>query len=228
MKLKKLVLLSSLVLGLTPFCRGQISGSVHDLTISRWAAYNSTGEVCIVCHAPHNTDPTLTPLWNHTTTTQTFVTYSGYKFSNTGHGGNGGPAPQPDGASKMCLSCHDGVTAANQFGGKYQGPGGAALIFPGAPNGKTFAPNGGGTGQSLANTHPISFVYDQTLASNAGGLKDPTTASTSLGGTIKTDLLDANSKMQCSSCHEIHDPTIYMFGKISNVGSALCLTCHNK
>ena len=218
-----------MVIGLAPLCRGQLSGSVHDFTISRWAAYNSTGEVCIVCHAPHGTDPNYAPLWNHTTTTQNFVTYSGYKFSNVGRGGNGSAAPQPDGASKMCLSCHDGVTAINEFGGKYQGPSGAAQLFPYA--GMVFAPNGVNATNNnggLNSTHPVSFVYDQTLATNDGSLHNPLTTVTSLGGTIDGDLLDQNHKMQCSSCHEPHDNTIYRFGRISNAGSALCLTCHAK
>jgi cytochrome c peroxidase len=87
---------------------------------------------------------------------------------------------------------------------------------------------GSGTGLDLTNTHPISFVYNSALAALDPGVKDPNVATTSLGGTIAQDLLDANGKVQCASCHEVHDQTIYRFGKISNAGSALCLTCHNK
>ena len=216
MKLKKLVLFGSILLGLTPLCRGQqISGSHHDFSTSSKAAYNSTGEVCIVCHAPHGTDGTGAPLWNHHTTTNIFTTYTGYKF-------NALPSiTAPDGASKLCLSCHDGISAINQFGGisgsKLQGPTGAPQIIPGSR-----------MGLDMSTTHPISFVYDKALADLDGGLKDPTTAYSSLGGTIKTDMLDINNKVQCPSCHEVHDQTIYKFGKMSNAGSALCLTCHNK
>ena len=217
MKLKRLVLLSSLVLGLTPLCRGQqITGSHHDFTTTSKAAYNSTGEVCIVCHAPHGTDRVAVPLWNHNTTAQTFTTYSGYKFVNY----TGAVAPDPDGASKLCLSCHDGVSAINQFGGKYQGPGGAPL---------TLGVHASMLGTDLSNDHPVSFVYNTALSlATNGGVKDPAIANTSLGGTIATDLLDKDGKVQCPSCHEVHDQTIFRFGKISNAGSALCLTCHNK
>jgi hypothetical protein len=217
MKLKKLVLLSSLFLGLTPLCRGQqIRGSHHDFTTASKANYNSTGELCIVCHAPHGTDATAVPLWNHNTTSQTFITYTGYKFDALP------TITAPDGASKLCLSCHDGVSAMNQFGGKIQGPSGIAYSL--LDDGK----HASNLGTDLSNDHPVSFVYNSALATLDGGLKDPLTATTSLGGTIATDLLDINGKVQCPSCHEVHDQTIYRFGKISNAGSALCLTCHNK
>ncbi len=217
MKLKKLVLISSLLLGLTPLSRGQqITGSHHDFSTPSKAAYNSTGEVCIVCHAPHGTDGTGVPLWNHNTTSQSFSTYTGYKFDGIT------TITAPDGASKLCLSCHDGVSAMNQFGGtsgtKVQGPSG----------GLYYMPSGSKISTDLTNSHPISFVYNTALANLDGTLKDPATATTSLGGTIATDLLDINGKVQCPSCHEVHDQTIYRFGKISNAGSALCLTCHNK
>ena len=201
MRLKKLVLLGSLVLGLVPLCRGQqITGSHHDFTTSSKSSYNSTGEVCIVCHAPHGTDAVAVPLWNHHTTTQSFTTYSGYKFVNY----TGSVAPDPDGASKLCLSCHDGAPL-------------------------TIGVHASMLGTDLSNDHPISFVYNTALSlATSGGVKDPAVATTSLGGTIATDLLDKDGKVQCPSCHEVHDQTIYRFGKISNAGSALCLTCHNK
>lgn len=214
MRHKKLILISSMLIGLSPLCSGQqILGSHHDFSTSSKAAYNSTGEVCIVCHAPHGTDPSAVPLWNHNTTSQVFTTYSGYKFDGIS------TITAPDGASKLCLSCHDGVSAINQFGGKYQGPSGTP---------QTLGVHASMLGTDLSNDHPVSFVYNTALALLDGGLKDPATATTSLGGTIATDLLDINGKVQCPSCHEVHDQTIYRFGKISNAGSALCLTCHNK
>ena len=211
MKLKKLVLLSSILLGLSPLSKGQnIRGSSHDFTSK--TQYNTTGELCIVCHAPHGTDATAVPLWNHNTTSQIFTTYIGYKFDGIAS------ITQPDGASKLCLSCHDGVSAINQFGGRLQGTTPVPLPLTTSDR----------LGTDLSNDHPISFVYNTALATLDGTLKDPSTASTSLGGTIATDMLDVNSKVQCPSCHEVHDQTIYRFGKISNAGSALCLTCHNK
>lgn len=215
MKLKKLILVSSLCLGLIPLCSGQkIVGSSHDFT--NRLNYNTTGELCIVCHAPHGTDGTGVPLWNHHTTTAVFTTYTGYKFDAL-------PSiTQPDGASKLCLSCHDGVGAMNQFGGQ------SGSQMQGNTGGPVYLTSNDKLTTDMSVSHPISFVYNTTLANLDGTLKDPSLATTSLGGTIATDLLDINGKVQCPSCHEVHDPTYYRFLKMSNAGSALCLTCHNK
>jgi predicted CXXCH cytochrome family protein len=84
----------------------------------------------------------------------------------------------------------------------------------------------------LANSHPISFVYDSALATLDGALKDPSEAST-LGSTIATDLLDPDSKMQCSSCHDVHTSGVgenllrgYDYGP--HFGPELCRMCHIK
>jgi hypothetical protein len=132
---------------------------------------------------------------------------------------------QPDGASKLCLSCHDGITAINQFGGTNGSP---SSTMQGTSSSPSLMYAGFSFSTNLTGDHPISFVYNTALAQADGALKDPATATTSLGGTIATDMLDINGKVQCSSCHEVHDQTIFRFGKISNAGSALCLTCHNK
>jgi len=193
-----------------------IRGSHHDMSTN--TSYNTTGELCIVCHAPHGTSAVAVPLWNHNITAQTFSTYIGYKFPARG----GLSITQPDGASKLCLSCHDGISAINQFGG----PNGTNMQGTSSSPVTIYA--GFAFGTNLTGDHPISFVYNTALAQLDGALKDPATATTSLGGTIATDMLDINGKVQCPSCHEVHDETIFRFGKISNAGSALCLTCHNK
>jgi hypothetical protein len=84
---------------------------------------------------------------------------------------------QPDGSAKLCFSCHDGVVTGT----------------------------GHGLGTDLTLNHPLSFVYDSALATKDGHLKDPTTATVVSGGTIAKDLLDVDGKLQCVSCHEIHN-----------------------
>jgi len=181
-----------------------IIGSAHDFSNETW---NQTGEICVVCHAPHpsQTQVNDAPLWNHEITTATFTPYSSSTMDAT--------VGQPDGASKLCLSCHDGTVALDSFNGAAGGQyiSGNDLI-----------------GTDLSNDHPVSIVYDSSLASTDGGLFDPSTTSSGLGGTINSDML-FNSKLQCSSCHDVHNST--NIGKLlvkSNSNSALCLTCHNK
>jgi len=187
-----------------------IIGSSHDFLAKGWVNLDPTGrgdEICVVCHTPHNSDSRPdAPLWNHAVTAATFDPYVSNTLDAT--------VAQPDGVSLICLSCHDGTVGLDSFGGtpppvdeRISGP---ALI-----------------GTVLENDHPVSFTYDTTLATNDGGLHDPTTASSGLGGTIDLDMLRAG-KVQCASCHNPHDQTNGMFLRKSNAGSALCLTCHNK
>ncbi len=159
---------------------------------------------CNGCHTPHNAE-TLpgVPLWNGSETTSTFTMYSSDTFQGIIDG-------QPSGDSKLCLSCHDGAN----------------------PDFLWINPEHVFGGDNLANSHPISFVYDSALAALDGGLKDPSEAST-LGGTVREDLLDPDSKVQCSSCHDVHTSGIgqsllrgYNYG--SQHGPELCRMCHIK
>jgi predicted CXXCH cytochrome family protein len=159
---------------------------------------------CQGCHTPHNakTLPGV-PLWNGRETTLTFTMYSSASFQGTIDG-------QPSGDSKLCLSCHDGTN----------------------PDFAWMDPQHTFGSDELANSHPISFVYDSALATLDGALKDPSEAST-LGSTIATDLLDQDSKMQCSSCHDVHTSGVgenllrgYDYGP--HFGPELCRMCHIK
>ncbi len=173
---------------------------------------------CSNCHVPHQaapeTDPAASwgvPLWSTEQTADglpTFTLYSSAKFDALGT-----DIGQPDGSSKLCLGCHDGsydwVSTETMFTAE--------------------------TG--LALSHPISFTYDTTLASNVpnGGLRDPATASAGLGGTatIQTALLDKYSKMQCTSCHDVHasgiGESMLRWDISTSTGAAtMCKVCHNK
>lgn len=190
----------------TQFVMGQtIIGSAHDFSNESW---NTSGEICIVCHTPHNADISVgdAPLWNHETTLATFTPYASPTMDAT--------VGQPSASSKLCLSCHDGTVALDNFGGTTGGTNfiiGDALI-----------------GTDLLDDHPISFTYDAALAITDNGLYDPTTTSSGLGGTINDDLLFAG-QMQCASCHDVHNGSgENNLLRLNNDASALCLTCHNK
>ncbi len=185
--------------------RAAITGSAHDFSTENW---NFGGEICQPCHTPHDAslDVAGSPLWNRQSTSAIFQLYSSPTFDGAS------TIAQPSGTSKLCLSCHDGTVALDNFGG-----------FTGG-NEFTFLQ----VGTDLRNDHPISFVYDSALATQDPGLYDPTTVSSGLGGTIHVDLLHGG-KVECTSCHNVHNESgaDYLLRK-SNAGSALCLTCHNK
>jgi predicted CXXCH cytochrome family protein len=195
----------SLIALIAPTAQARITGSAHDFTGEPW---NPTGQICMPCHTPHHANITVvdSPLWNHAVTVATFQLYQSSTMDAT-------DLTQPSGRSKLCLSCHDGTVALDAFGGRF---------------GTSFIGAGGLIGTDLRNDHPISFTYDDNLAIIDGELFAPSAAASGLGGTIQTDLLFAN-KMECSSCHDVHNtPGIPRMLVKSNVGSALCLTCHDK
>ena len=180
----------------------EIAGSDHDFSGAGW----SQGQICIVCHTPHNADTSAVgaPLWNHEVSTATYTLYSSPTLDAT--------VSQPAGASKLCLSCHDGTVAIDSFGGNT----GSVMI-----SGDKLI------GTDLTGSHPISFTYDASLAVTDGGLYDPGTASSGLGGTITEDLLFDDS-LECASCHDVHNSADNDdLLRINNAGSALCLTCHD-
>jgi predicted CXXCH cytochrome family protein len=205
--MKKLLVLSvSLLLSAGLFA--QISGSAHDFSGYGW----SGGEICAPCHTPHNAlTPQLAPLWNHTSAAGPWQEY-------VGSGTLDATVGQPAGVSRACLSCHDGSVALDSFGGV------AGTVMIGTIN-----PNAD-FGTDLRNDHPISFTYNTALATADGELFDPATTNSGLGGTIQNDLLFSDS-MECASCHDVHNTNTAAgtpLLRITNIASALCLTCHDK
>ena len=187
----------------------QITGSKHDFSNQSWNT--SVGkQICIVCHTPHNANASIVnaPLWNHqTTATASFTLYASSTLNAT--------MSQPDASSKLCLSCHDGTVAIENFGT--------------ITNGTTLLTGVYNIGTNLGNDHPVSFTYDAALATADKGLKNPTTATGIGTGTIQATMLFSD-KMQCASCHDVHNTSGFTAGLLtkSNAASALCLTCHSK
>jgi len=206
-----MVALVATVISSAPAEAGTIVGSAHDFSSTGWTG----GQICVACHTPHNASTTVTnaPLWNHATTTTTFALYTSPTLDST--------VGQPDGTSKLCLSCHDGTVALDSFGGT---------------TGSTFMTGSALLGTSLANDHPVSMLFDTALSTADGALADPATQTVTIGtgsqtrtGTIAAVMLRAN-KVQCASCHDVHNtftngPRLLVK---SNAASALCLTCHVK
>jgi len=208
MKAKKNSITLTLAILMFSYGFGQsIAGSAHDFSGDGW---NPNGEICQVCHTPHGAISGLVaPLWNHEVSTATYQLYTNLISPSFD-----GTTTQPDGSSKLCLSCHDGTVALDNFDG--------------ATGGSQFISGGELIGTDLTTEHPISFVYDAALATTDGDLYDPTTQTSGLGGTIDGDMLLAQ-KLQCSSCHDVHNGSgAASLLVMSNAGSALCLTCHNK
>ena len=183
---------------------GSIVNTKHDMSTLAW---NTTKTLCGVCHTPHNGKVGQPVLWNHTVTTAVFSTYSSPTMQAT--------AGQPSGTSKLCLSCHDGTVALENFGT--------------VTNGTNYMPGTANLGTNLSNDHPVSITYNTALSVSDPGLFDPATKQWggAPAGTIQNMMLFANV-MECASCHDVHDNQWTKFLRKNNQGSGLCLTCHNK
>ncbi len=191
-----------------PLASGQalsVVNSPHNLSASGTGSVRSTTEnqVCIFCHAPHNASP-IRPLWNRATPVDAYTIYTSPALD--------AEPGQPTGASKMCLSCHDGTIAIGAVVSR-QTPipmAGGVVTMPQGP---------GLIGTDLRDDHPISFRFDSSLAAADPKLRQPAT----LPHEIR---LDANGELQCTTCHDAHNNVHGDFLVMSNNGSALCVSCH--
>jgi predicted CXXCH cytochrome family protein len=193
----------------------QLATSAHDFTNGDAWNTNTSNKMCGVCHTPHNANTSVAeaPLWNHALSA--VATYTLY---GTGSATLDATINQPSSVSKLCLACHDGTVALDN------GPLSNATMI-----GTVSASANVGT--DLSGDHPISFTYNDALATADGGLHPTTTTVSGMGGMINADMLfgAGNDQMECSSCHDVHN-SANIAGLLlkTNTNSELCLTCHDK
>ena len=199
--------------------QGAVAETLHNLSISGPGEIRSSTEteICKFCHIPHNpVEPE--PLWGHKLSAVS--SYDTPEMS-AGHGTRA-LAPQPDGSSRLCLSCHDGTVALGDIAGEPQ-----PIAMAGAQ--RLTRGRRGFIGTDLSGSHPISFVVPDQAPDEAGwdmGIR-PLSA-------IQTDRdikLDARGKMQCTTCHDPHSDANYRPGQVPHFWvkptvDGVCLTCH--
>ncbi|OKY76067.1 MAG: hypothetical protein BM485_05350 [Desulfobulbaceae bacterium DB1] len=206
--------------------------------------------ICIYCHAPHHAMQeadsagiAYLPLWNHGVTTQFYNLYESdfgdgpAESGLAGVGVDADPAQfadrhlfngratlgNPGSVSRLCLSCHDGSVAVNEYGRDPQRANsqkhGVATIAD------QFMIGGGG---NLTNHHPIGFSYLDVVTVD-DEIADPDTVVDASGTTIRS-LLYAGEMMECVTCHDVHNTrnTGETFLWKSDRESKFCLTCHVK
>lgn len=184
-----------------------IANTRHNLSANGPGAVKSLGEteVCIFCHTPHGSVRDA-PLWNRFQSAAVYTPYS----SSTMKARPG----QPTGASKLCLSCHDGTVAMGMVRSRKN------QIKMSSGNTVMAAGSRSNLGTDLSDDHPISFVYDDALARMNGELRDPATLTSAVR-------LDKDSQLQCTSCHDPHSNRYGKFLVQENNASSLCLQCHD-
>lgn len=237
---------SALAIGLSVIAQpalAGIDGSMHDLGALTDSATTTT-QICVFCHTPHGANTAVeAPIWNKGSTGSTYTVYTSPTMDGVASAGS---------VSLACLTCHDGTQARdnmiNKPGSGGYNPAGSSL--GGMTNMSGFGITNIGT--DLSNDHPIGMTYcgaaDASQA-EAGACGDDTFSPNPLGGTAATRLWvdtavgaagayektdfplfngGAGASVECATCHDPHTPTNGTFLRISNAGSAVCLTCHAK
>ncbi len=180
--------------------------TVHNLSISGPGDVKASSEteLCIFCHTPHNSSPRA-PLWNKS---ESGVNYTLYNSSSSE-----ASIGQPEGSSILCLSCHDGTIALGSVLSRTSDIGfnsGITTMPVGTSNLST----------DLSDDHPISFLYNSTLALSDGQLNDPSV--------VPNTITLVNNKLECISCHDPHKNDYSNFLVEDSRYSVLCIACHNK
>jgi predicted CXXCH cytochrome family protein len=193
-----------LICGSAAVAQERVSETVHNLSASGPGRIRAPSEsqVCIFCHAPHNTQG-VRPLWNRELPASTYTIYR----SSTLDAQPG----QPTGSSKLCLSCHDGTIAL-----------GSVLSRPDQirMTGGDFIPAGlTNLGTDLSDDHPISFYYTSGIAASDRQLVSPSALP-------RETKLDASGQLQCTSCHDPHHNRFGDFLVMRREFGELCVACH--
>ena len=234
-----------------------VSDSVHNLgSLSNNITAAETDEVCVFCHTPHfsNTSAAAAdaPLWNRNLSGATYTVYSSSTMDTTPGQPDGRSiaclschdgtvaldslinAPGPGGVNGYTVNGTPNSTFANNpaFSLNWTFTDGTdtfasptSMIEIGSA--RTLI------GTDLSNDHPISMVYP-TAAQDPGFNQPPGTAGSARVFTNGIRTFDAD-KVQCPSCHDPHlgetaaaTKGLRPFLRVSNTGSAVCLTCHIK
>jgi predicted CXXCH cytochrome family protein len=198
-------LLIPLICPVRLFAQDRVSETVHNLSASGPGRVRAQTEsqVCIFCHAPHNTSG-LRPLWNREISVASYQIYRSTTLDAL--------PGQPTGASKLCLSCHDGTIALGSVLSRSEQirMSGGDFISAGLTN----------LGTDLSDDHPVSFFFTGGLAASDRQLKSP-------AGLRHEVRLDASEQMQCTSCHDPHHNRYGDFLVTRPQFGELCMACHD-
>ncbi len=190
-----------------------VANTKHNLSSSGTGSYktSSTTEICIMCHTPHSAALNVA-LWNKTDPSGPYNMYNSSTIDMVSSS-----APQLQ--SLACLACHDGTLALDSL-----------VNAPGSGNNPVNWQWSGGLdkiqdgltklGTDLADEHPIGIQYDPT--------KDTAFNPVVNGKVYELPIFGPDGRVECASCHNVHDNQFPPFLRVSNSNSELCKRCHIK
>jgi len=184
---------SSIVVGIQP----ELLVTSPEPVAPRAGMSTGHGRICVTCHAPtkkkslQGSGPTEV-LWDNRESSAMFGMY----VTTSGNRGT------LDGDSKLCLSCHDGVNAKDNYGGSGKG---------------MFMDN------DLKNDHPIGIEYPPRNRRGVplSGYHNPPL------GNVKLYSVNGVKRVECTSCHDPHGSSHNYYLREDMYRSGLCLKCHN-
>ncbi len=169
-------------------------GATHGRTQATDDTQPGAKEICIFCHTPHSASA-QGALWNRQESSLmgSFPLYnsSTLVIKDIPEAQYNSTAAYPNGASKLCLSCHDGVTGIGTLLDRTITMNNETMAD--VPTTATFDPV-----IDLELTHPVSFVFNNDVLTQIQAEKP--------GMTLPTlDLRDDRDRVQCTTCHDPHD-----------------------
>ena len=248
---------SALAIGLAVIAQpaaAQIAGSLHNLSTGSDLAGNTT-QICVFCHTPHGSNTGVdAPLWNKGLPVSTYTPYNSATMdvvltSASITGVSLACLSCHDGAQavdNMINRPGSGLYTATTGTRLGVGLTNDSLTAQGFAVDTT--PN---LGTNLLNDHPIGMNFCSAAtaaAALAGTCGDADFNDFTEGSTVGRMFVSApgnatfdkvtdlplygvsgnNAQVVCATCHDPHNTANGTFLRISNVGSGLCLTCHNK
>lgn len=162
---------------------GEITGSKHDFTAMNWA----DNAICKPCHTPHNAVATdiTGRLWAHEMSpASTVYQYHGTRITpadgvTTGDAYNGSLTVNDlDGATRLCMSCHDGTVALDSFKGRNAPTSDGKAIGADADHGRADA----NLGTNLSDDHPVGYKAMYKENSGLTFTVDAGTGAVTIGG----------------------------------------------
>lgn len=228
MKKVVLVMIAALLVAAPAF--SAVRNSKHDLSSSSTATIksNNVNEVCVFCHTPHGgVTGILAPLWNRSTPASGGLVAGDLYNSATLDQNNSSAAnvltAVNNSDAPLCFSCHDGGSLAGGLQNNPASNGNQAPTFTASVSVVRSTAN---LGTDLKNDHPIGMDYGAVQTADTLGFEAEATAN-ELVGTLP--LYTSTGIMWCSTCHDVHNQgSGTPFLNMTNVGSALCTTCHIK
>ena len=235
--------------------------SPHDLThgpgggggfpsLLGWTA-DPQQRLCAYCHTPHHANQIkygeneYVPLWSRAISKGEYTPYASATFSVMG--GTTLASDPLIGPSRLCMSCHDGVTAVDNYYGKVDG---FVKLTNSGTTYQTMPVVGNST--PVANgsmNHPIGFMMTDVIPGYPGAsYADPDIWSMGVnpnfyyvGNTGNPTLsvfkrLYLGVYLTCSTCHDVHNSlnkltdiqpsgkNMLLLGTQKNSG--ICVTCH--